>query len=151
MISNMRTLSNMKPLISRQPEMSRQPQFQQLSAARVVCGFLSRFWRKRRLLNQVDWLSVRQLIFYHTLIQTHKTITTRRPQTLFRSFSTNFPHRTRRAVLGQIREHEDFSHSTFKYRAREVYNRIPADIRTGSIQTVKKKVKLWIKANVPID
>ena len=70
---------------------------------------------------------------------------------MFRSLSTNFPYRTRRAALGQIRESEDFSHNTFKHRAREVYNRIPADVRTGSMQTVKKKVKLWIKANVPID
>ena len=38
-------------------------QVQQLTAARAVAGFGSQFWNKRRLLNHVGWLSVRQLIF----------------------------------------------------------------------------------------
>ena len=126
-------------------------QVQQLSAARAVCGFYSRFWSKRKLLNQVDWLSVRQLIFYHTLIQTHKTITTGKPKVLYRSLSNNFPYRTRSAASGQIRENENFSHNIFKHRARQAYNRIPAEVRTGSLQTVKKNLKRWIKANVPVD
>ena len=126
-------------------------QVQQLAGARVVCGFNSRFWSKRRLLNQVNWLSVRQLVLYHTLVQIHKTITTRRPQSLYRSISSNFPYRTRSAVNGQIRVNEDFSQNSFKHRARQAYNRIPVDVRTGSMETVKKKMKLWIKSNVPVD
>ena len=43
-------------------------QVQQLSAARAVCGFGS--WgmskKKLKLLDRVGWLSVRQLVFYHT-------------------------------------------------------------------------------------
>ena len=37
-------------------------QVQQLAAARVVCGFESKFWSKRKLLNKTGWLSVRQLV-----------------------------------------------------------------------------------------
>ena len=126
-------------------------QVQQLAGARVVCGFNSRFWSKRRLLNQVNWLSVRQLVLYHNLVQIHKTIITRRPQSLYRSISSNFPYRTRSAVNGQIRVNEDFSQNSFKHRARQAYNRIPVDVRTGSMETVKKKMKLWIKSNEPVD
>jgi hypothetical protein len=52
-------------------------QVQQLNAARTVCGFHSRGWNKRRLLKRVGWMSVRQLIFFYTVLQAHKTLTTR--------------------------------------------------------------------------
>ena len=37
------------------------------------------------------------------------------------------------------------------HRARQCYNRVPAEVRTGSVETVKKKLKQWVKANIPID
>ena len=37
-------------------------QLQQLTAARTVCGFFSKWWSKKKLLDRVGWLSVRQLI-----------------------------------------------------------------------------------------
>ena len=126
-------------------------QVQQLSAARVVCGFYSKFWSKRRLLKQVNWLSVRQLIFYHTVLQTHKTLSTGRPRPLYNRISNNFPYLTRGAATGQIRENEDFNHRSFKYRARKSFNKVPVEVRTGSVQTVKKKLKSWVKENIPID
>ena len=70
---------------------------------------------------------------------------------MYRSISSSFPYRTRSAVHGQIRVTEDFSHNSFKHRARQAYNRIPVDVRTGSLEKVKKKMKLWIKSNVPVD
>ena len=76
-------------------------QVQQLSAARVVCGFQSKFWSRRRLLKQVNWLSVRQLIFYHTVMQTHKTLSTGRPRPLYNNISSSFPYLAR--VLQQGR------------------------------------------------
>ena len=126
-------------------------QVQQLTAARVVCGFGSKFWSKRRLLNQVGWLSVRQLIFYHTVIQTHKTMVTKKPKALYQSLSTNYPYITRGATTGLIRENLDFQTKSFKYRARKFYNMVPGEVRKGSIVTVKRKLKQWVKSNVPID
>ena len=46
-------------------------QVQQLMAERAVAGFGNKFWSKRKLLDHVKWLSVRQLVFYHTVLQTH--------------------------------------------------------------------------------
>ena len=42
-------------------------QVQQLTAARTVCG---------KLLDRVGWLSVRQLVQFHAILQAHKTIRT---------------------------------------------------------------------------
>ena len=76
---------------------------QQLTAARVVCGFKCWGWSKKKLLDRVGWLSVRQLIFFHTVLQAHKTISTGVPRSLHSSISTDHPYRTRSATNGHIR------------------------------------------------
>ena len=45
-------------------------QVQQLTAARAVCGFACWGWSKKRLLDRTGWLSIRQLMFFHTALQT---------------------------------------------------------------------------------
>ena len=127
-------------------------QVQQLTAARTVCGYFSYGWSTRKLLDRVGWLSVRQLIQFHTILQAHKTIKTGQPRPLFHSISTDHPRNTRSAATGQIRFGESFkTQSTFKYRALQWYNRVPADVKKGNISTVKNKLKVWVKNNVPLD
>ena len=127
--------------------------FQQLTAARAVCGFNSWGWSKKKLLDRVGWLSVRQLIFFHSVLQAHKTITIGVPRPLHESISTDHPYRTRSAAHGLIRFGESFSgpSSTFRYRAMNWYNSVPTKVRTGSLVTVKKKLKQWARQNVQID
>ena len=50
-------------------------QIQQLVAARLVCGGSCWRWSRQKLLTSVGWLSVKQLVFYHTVLQAHKIIT----------------------------------------------------------------------------
>ena len=127
-------------------------QVKQLAAARAVCGFGCWSWSKKRLLDKVGWLSVRQLIFYHTVLQAYKTIQTGKPKALHHALSVDYPYRTRSAASGQIRQDETFSaKSSFKYRAMQSYNSVPASIKVGSAETVKHKLKQWIKTNIPID
>ena len=127
-------------------------QVQQLNAARTVCGFHSRWWSTRRLLQHVGWLSVRQLVFFHTALQTHKTIVTGVPRPLFSHLSADNPYRTRSVTEGKIKLRDDYrSTRTFKYRAMTTYNSIPVDVRTGTQSTVKKKLKKWVVENIPID
>ena len=66
-------------------------QVQQLAAARVVCGYGCYRWSRRKLLDKVGWLSVRQLILYHTVIQAHKTLITGVPKPLYQSLSGTYP------------------------------------------------------------
>ena len=127
-------------------------QVQQLAAARVVCGYGCYRWSKRKLLDKVGWLSVRQLILYHTVLQAHKTLETGVPKPLYQSLSGTYPRNTRNAAMGQIRQSNNFSSSsTFKHRAMQGYNSVPVSVRTGSTSTVKRKLKQWIKSNIPID
>ena len=127
-------------------------QVQQLTAARTVCGFHSRFWSKKRLLTKVGWLSIRQLIFFHTVLQAHKTILTGRPVSLHQELTSEYPYRTRNAVTGKIRLGENFkSKSSFKNRAAKSYNQVPAEIFKGGLATIKYKLKNWVKENVSID
>ena len=93
-------------------------QVQQLAAARAVCGFDCWRWNKSKLLNKMGWLSVRQLVFYQTVLQAHKTLKTKVPQPLHHSLSGTYPRDTRSAASGQIRNGNSFSsQATFKYRA----------------------------------
>ena len=115
-------------------------QVQQLTAARTVCGFLSRGWSKKKLLDKLDWLSIRQLIYY-----------------LHQSISTQHPYRTRMPAIGVIRFGETFHgdssliHASLKHRAVHWYNAVPVSVRTGSLETVKHELKKWIRQNVAID
>ena len=96
----------------------------------------------------MGWLSIRQLIFFHTLLQAHKTILTGRPVSLHQEY----PYRTRNAVTGKIRLGENFkSKSSFKNRAAKSYNQVPAEIFKGGLATIKYKLKNWVKENVSID
>ena len=132
-------------------------QVQQLTAARTVCGFYSRSWSRKKLLDRLNWLSIRQLIYYHTVLQAQKTINSGKPASIHDSISTQHPYRTRNAATGQIRFGENFRgesslvQASFKHRAVHCYNAVPTSVRTGSLATVKKKLRKWVKLNVPID
>ena len=127
-------------------------QVKQLAAARTVCGAASWRWSRRKILDRVGWLSIKQLIFYHTVLQVHKTLQTQRPRPLFNTLSSSYPYRTRRATAGMIRQDPSFSNlNTFKYRAMQSYNRVPESVRQGSTNSVKIKLRKWIKSNIPID
>ena len=125
-------------------------QVQQLMAARIVCGVGS--WRlsRRQLLTKVGWLSVKQLIFYHTVLQAQKTLSTGCPLSIYQSLSVEFPRETRSATSGQIRQIGRCT-ASFAYRATQYYNSVPCEVRSGSLSSVKSKLKKWIKANLPID
>ena len=127
-------------------------QVKQLDAARTVCGFNSWGWSRRRLLKKVGWMSVRQLVFFHTVLQTFKTITTGLPKPLHASLPTDHPYRTRNAAVGNIRFNETFiSTNTFKYRAMTWYNSVPSSVKSGKLASVKRKLRIWIEENVAVD
>ena len=116
-------------------------QVKQLAAAMAVRGMASWRWSKSKLFNRVGWLSIKQLIFYHT--EWYKAI---------RLFIYDYSYRTWRAAAGQIRQDASFSTlTTFKYRAMMSYNCVPENVRQGCTGTVKMKIRRWITCNIPID
>ena len=126
-------------------------------AARAVTG-KSWFTPTRQLLKQCRWLSVRQLVFYQTVLQVHKVLVSGKPDHLSNRFSTDHPYRTRQATGGGLRFGEEFdarsglSHGSFCYRGTVDYNRIPAYIRQArTLDTFKYKLKQWVSTNIPLD
>ena len=103
-------------------------------------------------MKRVGWLSVRQLIFFHTVLQAHKTLTSGAPAPLFAALTTDQHYRTRSVSRGNIKLQEGYkSTNTFKYRAQVFYNSVPVEVKIGSLATVKGKLKKWVLQNVPHD
>ena len=126
-------------------------QVQQLVAARTVCGYQSLRWSKLKLLQKTRWLSVRQLVEYHCILQAHKTLITRKPALLHAALSDSYPYHTRSASHGDIRLDKNVSMNTFAYRAMVSYNKVPSKVKEGSMLTVKRNLKKWIQRNIPLD
>ena len=124
---------------------------------RIVCGFGCRFWSRSKLLGRVGWLSITQLIYFHTVIQAHKIISVGKPAVIQKSISTDHPYRTRNASNGRIRFGETFrgvsslTEASFKHRAVHMYNQVPAPAFQGSHLTVKHKLREWVRKSIPID
>ena len=124
----------------------------QNKVARVVTG---RDWSTptRELLHQIAWLSVHQLVFYHSVLLVYKVKQTQTPRYLSNMFTWSYSYNTRQAEGGLIRQvgkpRLDISKNSFRWRAADQFNQLPACIRTSnSLETFKRNVKPWIQENV---
>ena len=127
-------------------------QILQNRAARSVTG--KSWWTPvRRLLQDCKWLSVRQLIFYQTALQTHKILMGGNPVYFSQKMRTNHPYRTRQAVGGGVwRGEEELTGKSFASRGAQVYNSLPTYIRNcHTLPTFKSKLRQWVTSNIPID
>ena len=112
----------------------------------------------RLLLKECRWLSVRQLVFYQTVLQVFNVVVSGKPDHLSKKFRTDHSYRTRQATGGGHRFGEEYdatsglSHDSFCYRGTVDYNRIPAYIRKAkTLQTLKYKLKQGVSTNIPLD
>ena len=131
-------------------------QVMQNKAARCVPG-LSWFTPTGTLMKSCSWLSIKQLVFYNTIIMTHKISTCGTPFYLHDKLFLDYAYSTRQATQGGVKFGERFrgktalTQSSFLYRAAIDYNTIPTDIRSAkTMQTFKKKLKKWIVITIPI-
>ena len=92
---------------------------------------LSWFAASRRLLNQCNWLSIRQLIFYHSALTAFRTTRNKNPLYLSQHMNTEHPYPTRLAVGGLRAEgiHGGLVNKSFLIRAAKDFKTIPANIR----------------------
>ena len=108
------------------------------------------------LLNQCGWLSIRQLVSYHSLLQVYKTKQNQKPEYFYKKFSKNFPYRTRFATGSRIKQDElvnsELGKSNFTYRAVFEWNELPTEIRQiPKLGKFKKELKQWIRIKVPLE
>ena len=126
-------------------------QVMQNKAARTVTR-LTWYTPTRKLLQQCNWLSVKQLIFFHTVLLVWRVKKSEQPVYIKSKFQ---PSRTRTADQGNFwlpGVQYTLSRKSFMIRSASSWNSIPPDIRnSNTIGTFKKKLKEWTKLNIDID
>ena len=111
----------------------------------------------RELLAQCGWLSVNQLIFYHSVLQVHKVKLSKTTKYLYIMHNSwAYQYRTRQAESGLIqlvgKPKLELSKNSFKFRAANQYNQLPSEIiNCSTIKSFKCQAKAWIKTNVSLD
>ena len=106
----------------------------------------------RTLLTQCNWLSIKQLTFYHTVLQVWKVRSAGVPSYINSKFQAAV---TRSAEEGTLRVpivERDLSSKSFLVRSAGMWNRVPPDIRNSqNLETFKRKLKGWTRENVEIE
>ena len=124
-------------------------------AARMVTK-LSWSTSTSKLLNQLGWLSVKQLVEFHSLTLLFKMISQAKPAYFHDKLNTEFPYPTRLAAGNGLRRLETYQYDAtkmgFVHRTSVTWNLLPSNIiRTAETLTkFKKSLKPWIQKNVPI-
>ena len=108
------------------------------------------------LMLQCEWLSIRQMIAYHSLLLLFKTKQTRKPGYIFSKINHKFNQRTRLATMGGIRDIRRFettlAQASFLPRTIKMWNeKLPGNIRSEEcLNNFKEKIKTWIKQDIKI-
>ena len=123
-------------------------------AARQVTK-LSWYTPVRRLLKQCNWLSINQLIFYHSALTVYRTKVSSLPVYLNQHLTSEHPYNTRQSTSGGVRQvgsHGYLVDNSFLRRAGRDYNEIPANIRSiRTLAVFKKRLRQWVETNIPLD
>ena len=126
-------------------------QVMQNKAARCVTK-QSWFTPTRTLLLQCNWLSIKQLIFFHTALQVWRVYASRRPVHIYSRLQLST---TRSAAQGTLRVpvvEYSVSSKSFMVRSTVTWNTVPPSIRSiQKLETFKRKLKQWVKVNIEIE
>ena len=103
------------------------------------------------------WLSIRQLVFYHSVINIYKTLQTTYPKYIFNKLSSEFPYNTRLAQSESVRMGPAFqcklelTEKSFLNRATVSFNKLPSDLRQiRKIDDFKSQLKIWVLENYKV-
>ena len=100
---------------------------------------------KNEIFNKINWLTVNQLIIYHTLLTVYKIRKTQEPEYLHAVLS-------RENIRNNIIiENTDLTlmRKSFTYRGSVCWNELPLQIKSiDNADKFKSSLKLWIQRNV---
>ena len=124
----------------------------QNKAARMVTK-LDWMTSSKILLQQCGWLSVNQLIFYHSVLLVYSVRRNKTPRYLYEMHNKwVYRYETRQAeaeLIGLTRPRSEIAKNSFGFRAGLQFNMLPRDIRDSeNISAFKINVKIWIKSNI---
>ena len=103
--------------------------------------------RTGTLLLQCGWLSVRQMVAYHSLLLLFKSKQTGKPAYIYSKINDKFNRITRLGTSGGIKDNRRFestlANQSFIPRAVKMWNeKLPVDIRSEEcLEKFKKKIK----------
>ena len=119
-------------------------QVMQNKAARLVTHSPLRVPRKE-IFSQLGWLTVNQLIYYHSALTTFRIRQEREPEYLSNLMSRD----NERGSIIVPNTTLSLAKSSFCFRGSAQWNSIPAHIRnTIKISQFKMKLKSWIQQNI---
>ena len=138
----------------------------QNKAARSVTK-LSIFTPTKVLLKNCGWMSVKQLMVYHSIVLLNKTLANQSPEHMYKKATAGgqFSYKTRQAAVsfsvqhptnnGTIRQaggHKlGMSKNGWCWRSVEIYNTLPTDLRLErKLPKFKTRLKKWVEENVNI-
>ena len=126
-------------------------------AARTVTK-MSWLTPTRILPNKCKCLSIKQLVFYHSMFEVYKVLKAGTPLYLCKNLHTDHPYPARREADGWLwylagnMGRQSTAQNSFYGRAPRLYNSIPAEIRAdAALPTFKMKLKFWLKESIPIE
>ena len=119
-------------------------QIQQNRAARIVLNLPPRFNRDI-MYKRVGWMSVQQLIAYHSLLVVYRVRQSKEPEYLARPLSRD----NYRGNIIIENSRLGLYKSSFIPRASALWNTLPAVLRnTAKVGTFKMELRKWVDANV---
>jgi hypothetical protein len=109
----------------------------------------------KTLLDQCNWLSVRQLVEYHSLLLVYKVKSNEKPTYLHQKLGQHFSYKTHLASNNGIRKTGHLTHTltnqSFVHRATRSWNSLPSQLRLSpSLNIFKRELKSWVKTNVEL-
>ena len=117
----------------------------QNKAAQIVTRSPPRSVRKP-MFDKLDWLSVNQLIAYHTLLQIYKIRSTREPEYMSEILRKD----NRNGHIVVTNTELTLAKKSFSFRGSQLWNSLPDNIRNSlKIGIFKKSCKKWVKETVP--
>ena len=117
----------------------------QNKAARIVCH-APPLASRRGMFDHLDWLSVRQMINYHTLIAIYRIRSSGEPEYSAKMF--NNVNRKGSIIVQNTRL--SLFQSSFRIRVASQWNCLPQNVREAKkISQFKNGLRQWIKKNVP--
>ena len=126
------------------------------------------FTPTKTLMKECGWLTVKQLMVYHSLVQMQKTIQSQTPEYLYTRVSTqlsllealdtrrrSYYYETRQHASGRLRQlpgteaRLDLSERSWCWRASSTYYTMPASIKgEPDLAKFKSELKTWVKETI---
>ena len=130
----------------------------QNKAARFVAN-KGQLTSTKMLLKECGWLSVSQLVFYHSVILLFKVKRAEQPTCIYgmTGSAKNERYGARSSQVGALRvigsrfPRHSLNENSFRWRSTRYWNQLPAQLRTmDEVNKFKKSLKSWVQDNVKI-